>query len=119
MSLRLVDAVWQSGPESSAHRFVLLSIATFARRDGTARVSARVLMQRTGSDSITMTQVLEELLCERWFSRESTPDGPPVYRLNLDKLRVAPPSPITSAGTPAAALCARCRQSLTGSTKEQ
>ena len=70
MSIRIINEIWQAGPDRATDRFLLIAIASAChneRGDRTARRSLDWLERRTGFKRNTITESIKRLTEGGWI----------------------------------------------------
>lgn len=93
MSIKVMTLVWESGPDESTQRFVLLAIADNARDDGShAWPSVKELACKCAISERTVIRAIDALIADGYLLRRRRKDTTNMYQVVLDRLRSTPVS---------------------------
>lgn len=88
MSIKVMTAVWEHGPQNSTQRFVLLALADYASDDGRNTYPAvETLAAKCALSERTVIRALDALIHDGYLVRQRRKDTTNLYQIVIGRLR--------------------------------
>lgn len=92
LSIKIMSAIWDGGPEGSTHRFVLIALADNANDDGECWPSIATISRKTGICERSVRNSLRHLEGEGWLQTQIG-----AARAGANRYRIVAPRPALDA----------------------